>query len=103
MQAASPRPSHLPGADPEFVIECLEEKRFQLLLRQIVERDTAQAAKHMQRLVGGSDEIPKGGGGGIGRVHAWANGQHAANFRRNARYFWLTAFDPRIARSGNFP
>jgi hypothetical protein len=41
----------------------------------------------MQRLVGGNDEIPKGGGGGIGRVHAWANGQRAANFRRNARYF----------------
>jgi hypothetical protein len=41
----------------------------------------------MQRLVGGNDEIPKSGGGGIGRVHAWANGQRAANFRRNARYF----------------
>ena len=87
MQAASLRPAHLPGADPEFVIESLEEERFQLVLRQIVECDTAQAAKHMQRLVGGDDEIPKGGGGGIGRVHASANGQHAANFRRNARYF----------------
>ena len=64
----------LPRADPEFVIECLEEKRFQCFLGQIVDRNTAQAAKHVERLIGSNDEISKRGGGGVGRVHVSANG-----------------------------
>ena len=72
---------YLLGGDPEFVIECLEEKRFQRILRQIVERNTAQAAKHVERLVGGNDEIPKRGGSGVGRVHASGNGRCGRNFR----------------------
>ena len=61
-------------ADPEFVIECLEEKRFQCFFRQIIDRNTAQAAKHVEGLVSSNDEIAKRGGGGVGRVHASANG-----------------------------
>jgi len=64
----------LPCAAPEFVIECLEEKRFQRVLRQIVDRNSAQAAKHVERLIGSNDEISKRGGSGVGRVHASANG-----------------------------
>jgi hypothetical protein len=65
---------YLPGIDPEFVVECLEEERFQCLLRQIVETDAAKAAKHVERLVGGNDEVSKRGGGGVGRIHASGNG-----------------------------
>ena len=66
--------SDLLRADPEFVIESLEEKLFQCFLRQIVDRNTAQAAKHVEGLVSSNDEIAKRGGGGVGRVHASANG-----------------------------
>ena len=68
--------SDLLRADPEFVIESLEEKRFQCLLRQIVDRNTAQAAKHVERLVSSNNEIPKRDGSGVGGVHASANGRY---------------------------
>src|ERR1700712_5536442 len=78
----------LPRTDPEFVIERLEKKCFQCFLGQIVDRNTAQAAKHVKRLVSSNDEIPKCGGGGIGRVHASANGPCRRNFRPEFTIFF---------------
>ncbi len=71
----------LPRGVPELFVQRFKEKPFQRVLRQIVQRNTAHAAQHVERLVGGNDKVLKSGGGGIGRIHEVGNGLSRTNFR----------------------